>query len=189
MEQTQDPTIDSAEAYYTPNRKRSFLFSRISVVASMLVLVIALVINVSLLSAQNKTATQSHASEEPSTKNLPSLPAGCGYQRVTKGFQVVCMTATPEPTNTTAINVQLPQLPPQCSLQTFEGGNKIICTTGVPIPTIAVTIPANCTTIAQANILSCRDKGQNIMNPLPVLPDGCNYKQAGQNYFVVCQSR
>ncbi|MGH7203978.1 MAG: hypothetical protein ACREHC_06040 [Candidatus Levyibacteriota bacterium] len=188
MEPTQDPTPQSAQAYYNKTRKRSFFFSRIGIVISMTVLVIALAINISVLYSQDRTNLQSHASTPPTTKDLPVLPKGCDYQQANKGFKVVCATTAPTPTVTANINVQLPQLPPQCSLQTSNGGNKVQCSKAVPIPTVAVTLPPSCTATQQVNTISCQQKGEHVLTPLPSLPGGCVYKQVGNAYFVSCTS-
>ncbi|MGI8420442.1 MAG: hypothetical protein ACR2LN_07440 [Candidatus Levyibacteriota bacterium] len=188
MEPNQNQPPQSAQAYYNKTRKRSFFFSRIGIVISMTVLVIALAINISVLYSQDRTNLQSHASTPPTTKDLPVLPKGCDYQKTNKGFKVVCATEAPSPTVTTNINVQLPQLPPQCSLQTSNGGNKVQCSKAVPIPTVAVQLPPLCTATQQANTISCQQQGKNFLTPLPSLPGGCVYKQAGNDYFVSCNS-
>ena len=190
MDHQEEKPLESAATYYDTKRKRSFLYSRITVVVSMVILVAVLAFNVNVLYS-DKTALQSRASEHPNTNNLPKLPKGCEYQPLNNGFQVVCETPTPAQavaptTSASAIAVKLPQLPPACSLQTFEGGNRIICTTGVPIPTVQVPLPANCVTTTQANTVSCVANNQKILNPLPSLPGGCSYKQIGSQYFVVC---
>lgn len=181
-----EQSSQSAETYYNQKRKRSFFYSRVTVFVSMIVLVGVLAFNVNSL-YNDPTVTQSRASEQPNTNNLPKLPKGCEYKPVNNGFEVVCTTPTPEATpETSGINVQLPKLPPQCSIEALEGGNRVVCTTGVPIPTAAVTLPANCIATAQANTVSCVKNNKNVQTPLPSLPGGCSYKQVGQNYFVVC---
>src|SRR6185437_16930427 len=111
MEPQQNPIQpqQSASDYYNKYKKRSFFLSRITVLSSMVVLIVALGINISLLYSHSTSTVASHAaSSENSTTNLPSLPAGCDYQQVKGGFVVVCPTATPTPGPTVPINVALP---------------------------------------------------------------------------------
>lgn len=187
MEHQEEKPLASATTYYNSKRKRSFLYSRLTVVVSMVILVGVLAFNVNTL-YHDQTALQSRASEQPNTNSLPKLPNGCDYKPVTNGFEVVCSTPTPTVASAHAIGVTLPQLPQTCSLQSLTGGNRIVCTTRVPIPTVPVTLPANCTA-AQADKVTCVENNQNVVNPLPSLPGGCVYKQVGQTYFVFCQSQ
>src|SRR5215469_10300629 len=119
MEPQQNPPQpqQSASDYYNKYRKRSFFLSRITVLSSMVVLVLALGINISLLYSHSANTIASHAAghENPQT-SLPSLSAGCEYQQVKGGFVVACPTATPTPAVTVPINVAIPQLPPQCNI-------------------------------------------------------------------------
>lgn len=176
----------SAQEYYNTNRKRSFLYSRLSVIVSMVVLVGVLGFNVNTL-YNEQTSTQSQASTQPKTDNLPKLAKGCVYERTNDGFRVVCATPTPSPLIAKdTINVQLPQLPRECSLQAQANGSRVVCVTRVPIPTVQVQLPLNCTVSTQPNTASCTKNNQRVATPLPSLPGGCSYKQVGQNYFVVC---
>jgi hypothetical protein len=186
MEPNQNQT-QSANAYYSNNRKRSFFYSRVTVVTSMVVLVAALGINVYALYNQ-QTTTQSRASQPVVQKNLlPPLPTGCEYQQTDNGLAVVCGSPTPAQA-AVALNVQLPQLPPQCSVQTSTKGNKIICTTShAPIPTVPVTLPANCTPSGTTTVSCTQPNNQKATISLPALPEGCSYEASGSGYFVVCK--
>ncbi|HWY79121.1 MAG TPA: hypothetical protein VNW29_02065 [Candidatus Sulfotelmatobacter sp.] len=184
MESTQ-----TASEYYNKTRKRSFLFSRLTVITSMFLLVIALTINILALNAHDNATAKSHAATaENQQKLLPSLPTGCMYQQVRGGFIVVC--PTPTLTSTVSINVVLPKLPPQCNLETATRGNTIHCATpNTPIPTVAVTLPTTCVTTAHPKEVSCKNKvNQDITVPLPSLPIGCGYTLEANNYYVVCKS-
>lgn len=187
----QEQPQQTAETYYDKNRKRSFLFSRITVVTSMLVLVVALTINISLLSSQERTSTKSRASAPVNNqKTLPSLHAGCEYQPTKNGFKVVCPTPTLKQTALAPINIELPKLPPQCILQTSTNGNKIQCSKShEPIPTVPVSIPVSCASTNQTTILECREgTKQPVIVPLPPLPIGCDYAKIQTKYFVRCNT-
>src|SRR5258708_1449589 len=108
---TQEQPHQTASAYYKTH-KRSFLFSRVTVMTSMLVLVIALAVNISVLYSQDRSTTQSHASTPENQKNLlPALHAGCHYQPTKGGFTVTCPTAIPVATRSAVpINIILPKL-------------------------------------------------------------------------------
>jgi hypothetical protein len=195
MEQNQQPSQSqqSAESYYSAKRKRSFLYSRITVLTSMTVLIVALGINVSALISQERSTTESKAAApENSIQSLPSLPKGCVYQQAKRGFAVTCPTPTPSAMTASAaaipVDVSLPKLPPQCTLQTTTTGSKIQCITPhTPIPTVAVTLPASCLTTTQANIIACKDTtNKTVTSSLPSLPTGCVYKIVANAAFVVC---
>ena len=193
MDQTQTPPQEeapqTAATYYNKNRKRSFLFTRITVMTSMLVLVIALAINISVLSSQEKTSTQSRASVPQTDKsNLPSLAAGCEYQKVKDGFTVVC--PTPTQIASVPIDIVLPKLPPECSLQTSTTGNKIQCATPHgPIPTVPVVLPISCTITNQPNVVQCTEGTKKpVMVIMPTLPEGCVYTLVANKYYVDCRS-
>ncbi len=193
MDQTPTPPQEqvpqTAATYYNNDRKRSFLFSRITVMSSMFILVVALAINISLLSSQEKTSTQSRASVPQADKStLPSLAAGCEYQKVKDGFTVVC--PTPTQIASVPIDIALPKLPPECSLQTSTTGNKIQCTTPhAPIPTVPVTLPISCTATNQTNIVQCTQGNKApVMVSMPSLPEGCVYTLVANKYYVDCQS-
>lgn len=193
MEPTQQPPqqeqIQSAVAYYNKNRKRSFLFSRITVVFSMFILVVALGINIFSFYSQDTQTTQTHASTpENQKKLLPSLPAGCGYKEIKGGMTVVCPSAQPTVASVT-INVVLPQLPHQCGYETSTRGNIIHCTDSTtPIPTVPVTLPATCVATNQHYVVICKSDKENELVPLPSLPGGCSYALVQNNYYVVCKS-
>lgn len=182
---------ESAVAYYNKNRKRSFLFTRITVAASMIVLVIALGVNIFALSEQNQGVYKSEAaSKENPVKNLPKIPAGCRYQQLQGGLTVVCPTVTPA-TDASPINIILPQFPPQCSIQTLASGSAITCSkTNVTIPSSPVTLPASCTIAPQPDKVSCRNnKNQVETIPLPSLPQGCGYTVVADKYYVTCKTK
>ena len=190
MDPVQESQQQTAESYYNNTRKRSFLYSRVTVIVSTLVLVVALGVNISVLYSQQAKTIQSKASTPPSTQNLPALPEGCSYQRLTDGFKVVCATTAPTKTASVPVNITLPYLPPQCQLETTTEGSMIHCTAAVPIPTVSVTLPESCHATTQTNMISCTDSAQqSITEPLPSLPGGCSYAQVGQKYFVVCKSQ
>src|ERR1700722_5425663 len=178
----------SASDYYNKYRKRSFFLSRITVFTSMAVLIVALVVNISLLYSQEKNTTVTHADTPVNqTQLLPSLPVGCAYEQMKKGLAVVCPTPTPIPTLTATtsavpINVALPALPPQCTIETSSQGNNLHCTAIVPIPTIAVTSPSTCQTGNQTNMLSCTVNSKIVPVPLPSLPGGCSYQEVTNKY-------
>jgi len=191
QEQPQKPIQEipqeSASAYYNSSRKRSFFLSRLTVFASMFVLLVVLTINISLLYSNDKSTISSHAAEPVNPiKLLPSLAQGCSYQKIKGELTVAC--ATPTPTITVPINVILPQLPPQCSLETTANGNKIHCNTIVPIPTVPVTLPSTCQATNQTNKVSCTEDNQTVVAPLPSIPAGCSYQMREDKYFVQCQS-
>lgn len=185
-----EPPQPTAEAYYNQNRKRSFLFSRVTVITSMIVLVVVLAVNVSVLTSQERTTTQSRASEQANSQNLPSLAAGCKYQQTKGGVTVVCLTVTPVK-NAVPLNIELPKLPPQCTLQTTTFGNRIQCTDkNVPIPTVPVTLPSSCTTAGQPNTIQCKPNNKKpSFIPLPSLPQGCEYIKVQSKYFVRCTAQ
>lgn len=184
-----DPKQETAASYYSRTRKRSFFYTRITVIASMFVLVIALIINIVALNTQGDSTTQSKAAGHENIQALlPTLPAGCYYQQTTKGLLVACPTPTPTGTASAPVNIALPQLPPQCTLTTSTNGSTITCTPShPPIPTVAVTLPQTCVATNELNKVTCRNAlGQMITAPLPSLPRGCSYQKVKDNYYVVC---
>jgi hypothetical protein len=189
-----DPAQQTAAQYYNTGRKRTFLFSRVIVITSMLVLLIALGINIFVLNAPNTSTVKTNA-YYPSNpeKNLPSLPAGCSYQQAKSGMTVVCPTTAPAPAGSSSaqIDVALPVLPSQCNFRTSATGDSLHCSApNIPIPTIPVTFPDNCIATPQANIAACKNTENKIVAvPLPSLPAGCSYElQAGADY-VICQAQ
>lgn len=183
-----DPTQESASAYYNKYRKRRFLFSRLTVLTSMLVLIIALGINISLLYSHQNSTIESHAATDQNPKKLlPQLPSGCLYQQTTKGLAVVC--PTPTSSSTTPINVALPQLPPQCTLESSSIGSKISCTTIALIPTVPITLPTTCQIASQSANVTCIQNNQQVTVPLPSLPEGCSYQSVLNKYYVVCEAK
>jgi hypothetical protein len=196
-----DQNQETPVSYYNSKRKRSFFFSRIFVLFSMFVLIIALSINVSFLYSQEKTSTTSKASNNEQIP-LPSLPAGCEYQPTNtgKGFTVVCSTPTPsqpvKPTTATtsaaSVAVTLPNLPPQCSYTLTSDGYLLKCqSTQTPIPTTAVTLPQSCaTTTNPVNPIKCAEaKDTSEITTLPKLPLGCVYKGVGTKTYIVCTAQ
>lgn len=189
-----EPNLESAQHYYNPQRKRSFFYSRLFVVVSMLVLVVVLTINISVLYSEQRTSTTTQASNGQT--QLPNLPQGCEYQSNGQGknVKVVCASATPvqKPTSTpnavAPLTVGLPKLPAQCRYLISEVGYEVKCTVAQPIPTVAVTTPIGCELTSNgpgSEALRCRE-GNNKPTPLPTLPKGCEYKAIGTNYFVSC---
>src|SRR5258708_4616004 len=127
--QSMDPTQQSASDYYKKHRKRS-LFSRLTILSSMVVLVIVLAINITVLYSQDKNTIKSNASSPINVeKLLPSLPSGFVYKHINGKVKVDCPKATPTNTPSVPINVALPKLPPQCSFETSMNGSTIHCTT------------------------------------------------------------
>jgi hypothetical protein len=182
-----DPIQESASAYYNKYRKRRFFFSRLTVLTSMLVLIVALGINISLLySNDNSTIKSNAAAPENPQKILPKLPSGCIYQQTKKGLAVACPTPTPTPMAAVPINVALPQLPPQCTLESSTTGSKVSCTAIVPIPTIPVTLPTTCQVASQSANVVCNENNEAVPVPLPSLPTGCSYKLVLNKYYVAC---
>jgi hypothetical protein len=189
VQQTQSLQQQSASDYYNKYRKRSFFLSRLTVISSMAVLILALGINISLLYSHSQNTITSHAAEAQNPQTiLPSLPAGCEYQQIKGGLKVVCPTPTPTIAVTVPINVALPQLPPQCTISTTTTGSAVHCTTAIPIPTVAVTLPTTCSVTSQTNTLSCNDNNKIVPVPLPSLPSGCSYALTQGKYYVVCKS-
>lgn len=187
-----EPTQETASEHYNASGKRTFLFSRITVMVAMIVLVLTLGINIVVLTSTHNNTIKSNAySPANPEKNLPSLPAGCSYQQAKKGLAVVCPTATPTPIATVPINVTLPKLPPQCTLETSQSGSIIHCSTPqTSIPTVPVTLPTNCVTTPQATIAACKDtEGKFIAVPLPALPGGCSYTLQSTKDYVACEAR
>jgi hypothetical protein len=192
-----DQNQETPISYYNSNRKRSFFFSRIFVMFSMFVLIIALSINVSFLYSQEKTSTTSKASTNEQIP-LPSLPVGCEYQpsNTGKGFTVVCATPTPaqpiKPATTSATAITLPNLPPQCNYVLTANGYLLTCNSPqTPIPTTAVTLPQSCAaTNNPANPITCSNaKDTSEITTLPKLPLGCIYKSVGTKTYVVCTTQ
>jgi hypothetical protein len=190
-QQEKEQIQESAVAYYNKNRKRSFLFSRITVVASMFILIIALGVNIYALYSQGQNTYKSNAAtQENPIKILPKIPAGCKYQQVPGGLTVVCPTAAPT-TAASPISVVLPQLPPQCSLESTGIGSAVTCTSSnVPIPTVIVPLPKTCTITNEPNTVTCRKNGNPVQTvQLPPLPKGCVYSLVSNNYYVSCQAK
>ncbi len=193
--QQKQPPQQSASDYYNKYRKRSFFLSRLTVFTSMAVLIVALVVNISLLYSQEKSTATTHADTPTNqTQLLPSLPVGCSYQQMKKGLAVVCPTPTAIPTLTATasavpINVALPALPPQCTIEASSTGSQLHCTAIVPIPTVAVTLPPTCETGNQTNMLSCTVNSKAVPVPLPSLPGGCSYTLRANQYYVVCEAK
>lgn len=188
MEQPQE----TAATYYNIHRKRSLLYSRAVVMTSMIVLVVALGINVALLSSQDKQTTNTHAATSSNPHGvLPSLPTGCLYEKVKSKLTITCPTIAPTDIAQIPIHIVLPQLPPQCSFSTSSTGNEIICTaTHDPIPTIPVELPINCTASGSATSVPCVNSANHkITVALPILPRGCIYQIGRGTLFVVCQTR
>ncbi len=111
---------DQLSTHYDASRK-SFLFYRISIGGSMLLLMTVLGINLYFLNTNEQTTTQSRASNNEAPA-LPSLPPGCEYKNSTTGYVVSCATPTPEPSlsNTT------PTLPPQCRYESISEKEYIL---------------------------------------------------------------
>jgi len=183
--------IDSAQNYYNPARKRSFFYSRLFVILSMVVLVIGLSINISLLYSNQKTSTTSHAASQDT---LPSLPAGCIYEKANNKVGIVCPTpdlsqqTTKQMKEKYPIVITLPSLPVQCHYFTTNNGYKIACANPLPqIPNTPVTLPPACSTIANSNTIRCLDeKNQPINVQLPLLPQGCSYSKGPGGLVIAC---
>lgn len=194
MEQSEQPEKDqiqeSAVSYYSKNRKRSFLFTRITVVASMCILVIALGVNIYALSSQNQgTGKTNAATKENPVKLLPKIPAGCKYQQLSGGLTVVCPTAAPASEATSPINVVLPQLPPQCRLESMANGSAVQCSSpSIPIPTAQVPLPKSCTIATRPDAFTCLKNGTQETVSFPSLPKGCEYNLVEGNYYVACNA-
>ena len=191
-----EQNVETASSYYNDKRKQSFFLSRIFVIISMLVLVAALGINVSVLYQQERTSTTSQASSDTKQTNLPDLPKGCEYQSKGKGVVVVCPTAAPTITQTATtnaqfpVNVRLPKLPAQCEYVNSMEGTSIECTSAQPaVPTVAVTANTSCLPSAKKDMLDCTgERNQVVAVQLPALPGGCVYKLVGKNYVVDCNA-
>lgn len=193
-----DPTQQTAAEYYKHHRKSS-LFSRITILSSMAILVLVLAINILVLYSQDAGSIKSNASTPQNVENLlPSLPAGCQYQHVGDNVKVYCQKAAPganvnsaAPTSAVSIplNVALPQLPSGCSILTSANGSSVQCTGAqVPIPTAPVNLPATCTVANEPNTVTCTyGNNQTATIPLPKLPDGCSYFLGAGKYYVVCE--
>lgn len=191
-----DQPQESISSYYNEGRKRSFFFSRLFVIVSMIILVVALSINISVLYSQDRTSTTSSADSGKNQTNLPSLPEGCEYQTIDKGVGVVCPTNTPQVRPTLAanpefpMNVRLPKLPSQCEYLNSANGVRVSCSSAQPpIPTVAVRALTSCTPGNKKDTLTCTDtKNQAVAVPLPSLPAGCEYKLVARNYFIDCNT-
>lgn len=138
-----EQNFQSASTYYNKDRKRSFLFSRIAVITSMLVLVVALMLNLSLLNSPERSDTRSQASTNALTQDdLPPLPDGCVYQQLKDGPVVVCSTPTPENAASASAATYT-----SCIPATAIGRTALICTdtngqsVTVPLP----SLPGGCT--------------------------------------------
>ena len=135
MEQHQEQhnPFESASKYYNSGRRKSFLFSRIAVFLSIMVLTFALTINVSNLKEQ--TSTQSRASNNVVPDDaLPQLPEGCEYQQVQDGKIVVCMT--PTPITMTETSYQTCRITSETTIECVDNGESI----QMPLP----TLPGGC---------------------------------------------
>lgn len=191
-----DQPQESLASYYNEGRKRSFFFSRLFVVLSMLVLVIALSINISVLYSEDRTSTTTSANSGKNQANLPPLPEGCEYQTVDKGVIVVCPTDAPQISPTLAansefpMNVRLPKLPSQCEYMNSANGVSISCSSAQPpIPTVAVRALTSCLPGDEKDTLTCTNEhNQAVAVPLPSLPAGCGYKLVARNYFIDCNT-
>lgn len=194
MEQPQE----TATSYYNHSRKRSFFFSRLFVVFSMLILVIALGINISVLYSEERTSATTRASTAANQSNLPVLPKGCEYQSKEKRVIVVCPTATPELSPTLAANpkfpiaVELPELPASCDYEASGEGLAVKCTSTtaiILIPTVPVKTLTSCFPGTQKDTLVCSEAAnEKVIVPLPPLPKGCEYQLVAKNYFVSCKA-
>ncbi len=192
MEQPQE----TATSYYNPSRKRSFFLSRLFVVFSMFILIIALGINISVLYSEERTSATTRASAANTQSNLPVLPKGCEYQSKDKGVIVVCPTATPELSPTLAANpkfpiaVELPELPAPCDFEASGEGLAIKCTSATAIiPTVPVRTLTSCLVGTEKDTLICREAtNEKVIVPLPPLPKGCEYQLVAKNYFVSCKA-
>lgn len=153
-----EQNVETATSYYNDKRKRSFFLSRIFVIVSMVVLVAALGVNISVLYQQQRTSTTSEASSANKQANLPDLPKGCEYQSKGKGVIVVCPTATPE-----AI---------QSAAPTVSSKSYTSCVPGSQKDTLSCV----------------DEKNQTEVVPLPSLPAGCLYKLTGRNYIIDCNA-
>ncbi|MBA3723921.1 MAG: hypothetical protein H0W89_03420 [Candidatus Levybacteria bacterium] len=192
MEQSQE----TATSYYNHSRKRSFFFSRLIVIFSMLILVIALGINITVLYSEERTSATTRASAGDSQSNLPALPKGCEYQSKEKGVIVVCPTATPELSPTLAANpkfpisVELPELPAPCDYEASGDGLAVTCTSAAAvIPTVPVRTLTSCIAGTEKDTLICHEaSNEKVLVPLPPLPKGCEYQLVAKNYFISCKA-
>lgn len=192
MEQPQE----SISSYYNEGRKRSFFFSRFFVIVSMIVLVTALGINISVLYSQDRTSTTTRADSGNNQTNLPPLPEGCEYQTIDEKVVVTCPTKEPEVQPTRAgnpefpMNVRLPKLPAQCEYMNSTKGVRVSCSaTQPPIPTVAVRALTSCQPSEKKDTLTCTSASNNpVAVPLPSLPEGCTYKLVARNYFIDCNT-
>jgi hypothetical protein len=186
-----DPTQQTAAEYYKKHRKRS-LFSRITILSSMAILLIVLAFNISVLYSQDTNTIKSNASTPQNVETLlPSLPAGCQYLHVGDKVKVDCPKVTPTSAVKVPINVALPDLPPQCNFVSSTNGSAVQCAAShTPIPTVPVTLPATCTIANQPNTVICTyGNNQTVTMPLPKLPDGCSYFLGANKYYVVCEAK
>jgi hypothetical protein len=188
---------ETAISYYNDHRKRSFFLSRLFVIISMLVLVVALSINISVLYSEERASGTSRASSNNNQTNLPALPEGCEYQTKEDGVVVVCPTDAPSATPTLAANpkfpigVDLPELPASCGYEASGEGLAIKCetTTSAIIPTVPVRTVTSCNVGTEKDTLICREaSGERVIVPLPKLPKGCEYQIVARNYFVNCKA-
>ena len=157
--QQEDQSFQSASAYYNKHRKRSFLFSRIAVFGSMLVMILALSLNLSVLNSPQRSDIRSQAaSNEVESNTLPKLPKDCVYQQLKDEPIVVCSSPTPQQTTFGAngtykacqpllegekyvlqctddknqrVTVPL-QLPPGCAYETTADSYIIVCGKNTP---------------------------------------------------------
>jgi hypothetical protein len=186
-----EPEQQTAADYYKHHRKRS-LFSRITILSSMAILLLVLAVNISVLYSQNTNSIKSNASTPQNVENLlPSLPAGCHYQHVGDNVKIDCPKDTPTAAVSVPINVNIPQLPPGCSFVTSTNGSAVQCAVShTPIPTEPVNLPSTCTVANEPNTVTCTyGNNQTVTLPLPKLPDGCSYFLGAGKYFVVCEAK
>lgn len=194
----EQPPIDSAQHYYNEARRKSFFYSRVFVIVSMLVLLVGLGVNITLLNTQQRTSTSSQAASNNNQDNLPSLPAGCEYHTQNKNVTIACTTPSPSaafalsPAPSYPLSIDLPALPSQCKYQTSHKGYKVACQSlQTPIQTAVVSLPSGCVPFYDATnfLAQCtQQNGSKIKVNLPQLPEGCVYNRGESAFTITCNA-
>jgi hypothetical protein len=122
-------------SYYTKSSKRSFFFFRMSLGASMFLLLGVLTINLFYINPNQPTSLRSQAADNKNdTSALPSLPAGCEYKSTESGGNFVACKSIPTPTPTST--------PANCKYEVSGSEYVIRCDTSGGVPNIQIASPS-----------------------------------------------
>ena len=123
--------LDQLSSHYKHSSRR-FLFYRISIAGSMLMLMAVLGINLYFLNSGETTNLKSHASNDEKPP-LPSLPQGCEYKKSANGYVVSCEKLSP----TIVPSPSASPLPPNCRYENISEKEYVIrCDTSAGVPNI-----------------------------------------------------